>query len=364
MRTLISVAALAALTLAAPATAQELSRQQSLSVDRATAPDADPRGGFAGSGYVLSASSDSSSVAISLGRSWESGGFGVNNLSLKFSAPLDKSTGEGDFFAPGGLSKSTAVEIGYTRVVAPSAPLPGDSRARIAVIQDARAKCKAALAADRQAACEAMTYSALEEAGYVPADVRKLYADEAFLNGRVWTFGFTASVGHDEFDYRDPADFTSSSVQRTPYAASASFGLLPKRAFHYLGAGLEFKQEYAAAKARTLCQAPPATGPQECVTASFARPERERTFDAFAVSRWRAELPVAGGLPLGIELKGAYDFEKEVFGLGGSIYLVGDDKGALRGGLRAGWQSDDDDPDTQDDNFTIGVFVGAPFSLF
>lgn len=78
--------------------------------------------------------------------------------------------------------------------------------------------------------------------------------------------------------------------------------------------------------------------------------------------RWA---PKPSPAPLGLkgfEVKSAYDAAHGVFGVGASIYLVADDKNQARGGLRLSWQSDDADARDKD-NFSIGVFVGTPFTF-
>ena len=59
-------------------------------------------------------------------------------------------------------------------------------------------------------------------------------------------------------------------------------------------------------------------------------------------------------------MRAAHDFESDVSGLEGTLYMIpGGD--ALRGGIRFKIQTEDDDPLTEDETSSIGLFVGKPF---
>ncbi len=354
---------LLALATASPVAAQTMSIEQAKAVSQATSPSADLRTGTAGSGFVISADNGSSEASVSITRSWNSGA-PQNNLSIKVSTPLNKDTGEGSFLTTGGLGNGTSVQIGFTRIM----PWRDDPVKKASAV---RAYGIAACAGqaptdDDKKACAAKSDSDLQTASFFSAkDARLAATDAAFLNGPVWSWGVSAGVGYSHFDYKDPTDFSDQSQTRTPYNLSLTFGVLPKQALTYAGAGYEFKQEYDDARSRTLCKAPPATGAQECFTSPFARPDGQRTSDLFAVMRTQTQLGSGDwSVPLGIEVKGAYDFEQKIYGVTSSIYFVADAKNNLIGGLRLRWQSDDKDPTTKDQNFFAGAFVGAAFSVF
>jgi hypothetical protein len=368
------------LAAASSAAAEDLGTR---SVNVVRTPDADLRTGFGGAGVVISATSDSSEVGVTFGRSWDSRpDYALNNWTLKLSAPLDKGAGEGTFVTEGGLSNSTAVTFAYNRVKPPPSTLTRLVAARDVEIQKGRDACaKKALAAkapegfttEEQATfatlakakaedCKTKYMRALIEDGDIPSDVAAQLTDEDFRDGATWTFNVTGSIGYQAFDYRSPADFAEQSTDRTPYSAAISFGVMPPRTSAFLTGGVEYKQDYVDAQDRTLCRPPPASGPQECVTGPFDRPVSKKVFDAFDV--WRVQGQVGRPetpIPYGLELKAAYDFENQVSGLGAALYLVPDKDKALRGGVRLLWQSDDDDPTTKDKNFTVGVFVGSAF---
>lgn len=353
--------ALATPLLATPVLAAPTAAQQKAVRDAAPA-GADLTAGAASSGFVVSAGDADGAVAVTLARSWDDDDedSAFNNLAIKFSAPLDKDTGEGNFFLRDGLSGSTAVELSYKRIIPPAAP-PLDYRRIEEALTRGRERCVAAMVReDDKTGCKTKTLRQLEADRFVLAEESRGLEDNSFLKGPIWLVGGTVSVGHDRFKHRDPSDFSEQKGERTPWGVSVNGGVMPFRELLYVGGGYEYKRQWVDADARTLCQ-PATTTPQECFTGPFGRPVRQDTSDLFGVVRYMNE---TARLPFGLEVKAAYDFETEVYGAVTSLYLVADEKKALRGGLRAGWQSDDDDPATDDDNFTIGVFVGAAFSVF
>ena len=360
MRRISATLIFAALSLATPALAAPTAAQQEAVRDAAPA-GADLTAGAGASGFVVSAGDADGAVAVTLARTWDDDDAtsAFNNLAVKFSAPLNKDTGEGNFFLRDGLSGSTAVELSFKRIIPPAAA-PLDARRMEEALTRGRERCAAAMVReDDKTACKTKTLRQLEADRFVLAEESRGLEDTAFLSGPIWLWGFTAAVGHDRFEHRD-LDFSEQKGERTPWGVYVSGGVMPFRELLYVGGGYDYKRQWVDADARTLCR-PATTTPQECFTGPFGRPVRQDTSDLFGVVRYMNE---TARLPFGLEVKAAYDFETDVYGAVTSLYLVADEKKNLRGGLRAGWKSDDDDPATDDDNFTIGVFVGAAFSVF
>ncbi|HYJ31031.1 MAG TPA: hypothetical protein VEW25_11910, partial [Allosphingosinicella sp.] len=57
-----------------------------------------------------------------------------------------------------------------------------------------------------------------------------------------------------------------------------------------------------------------------------------------------------------LELRGTYDINNDVVGIEAPIYLFQAGDGNLRGGIRFGWDSEEDD-------VRAAVFIGVPFDL-
>ena len=361
MRILLNLALVVAMAGAGPAFAEELSKGKAEALIKASGPDADARAGMAASAFAVTADGDKTAVSVTVTRSWEATGdaLAVKNLAVKFSAPFDKNNGEGNFLTGSGLNASTALEVTYGGLIVRGGALPTSERS-LSTYTTAEENChKAEAPALWGDLCDKKTFNEIKK--YLSESQRADFADEAFLNSPLWLWGISASLGHDEFEHRDLATFAKASTTRTPYGASIQGGVVPNHSLVYLGGGLEFKQEYADAKARTLCRPLPAGSPLECFTASYAGPQSQRTLDVFGVIRAETRQFY---VPLGLEVKAAYDFERQIPGAVASLYAVSDKDKRLRGGLRFAWQADDDDPVTDDDNFTVGVFIGAAFSAF
>jgi hypothetical protein len=114
----------------------------------------------------------------------------------------------------------------------------------------------------------------------------------------------------------------------------------------------------------TLCQ-PLAGGVQsQCLTAKDGAPGKQD------LSIFSLEIRYAFGAEVGEYAKAAiapefsYDVESEAYSVTLPVYLVGDDKGKLRGGVRAVYLNEKQPTGGRDDAFTLGVFVGVPFTLF
>jgi hypothetical protein len=96
----------------------------------------------------------------------------------------------------------------------------------------------------------------------------------------------------------------------------------------------------------------------ECFSGAFANPNKDKDATIFGVARRQVDLPLGAGaaLPIGVEIKVAYDAEDKVFGVSAPLYLLSNADSALRGGVRVDWQEDKD--------VKLGVFVSSAFSLF
>lgn len=321
--------------------------------------DMDVRTGFLDSGVLVSAGGDATNVSLTLSRSWdgESGGdLSFYSGSLVLTAPItDKDRKEGAFVTEGGLPNSYSLQGSFTRAWIPALPLPGNLELRRELLHRARERCAlAALTEASRTACATASMRRLESQ-HLTEEERAQIRDRFPL----WLTGISGSVGTRQFDTRRLSDFGKESMNRTEFSVSGFLGYSPGTSPVYLGAGFEYRRQYKNIAARTLCPTPPPGGPLECFTASYGPPERNVDANVFAVARWQGELAVLGGrLPMGIELRAAYDTHDRIFGLSLPIYFLSGSDG-LRGGVRFDWQNVDD----RDERFGFRVFVGTPFRL-
>lgn len=351
---------LAALLLAPAAWAQEnpdAERQAALAADRQS-PTLDGQAGFAGSGFALTADSDASSASLAFARRWDgSQDLDFSTASIRLSAPLNKDTRVASFVTDEGFAGASSIQISYAYVGGRAYPLPLSRKERLELTERGRAACLAEAILDDE------TKRCREDPGphvrtFLNEKDQARLEDAAFVDAPIWTAGFTAAVGHNTFDHRDPLNFVEDTTTRTPYSVSAYAGYSPDSRPIYWAGGLEYKVDYKAADARTLCPAVPVGTVAECFTGAFAEPAEDVNLTVFGLNR--AQFPIGFGrysIPGGLETKAAYDLEDEVFGLSAALYLAPDAAGLLRGGVKVSWSDDEDE-------VRIGVFVTNPFSLF
>lgn len=312
--------------------------------------------GIAGPSVEFRAEGDASEAAIFIGDTRDSGWF--NAWSVRFATPIQKGETSGNFITDGGLTGSSSVRVAVSRLSGnPPFATPLEEQRTLA-LQAIEACAREASTSDASA-CSDLSFARLRR--YLPEHLRSRLADPNFEEATVRLWTVALEVGHQEITWRDPLSLAEQETQRTPYSLSASLGWSFDRDAVpvYLGLGFELSREYPGVDDRTLCAPPPAAGPQECFTGRFGAPEHRDSQVAHFVGRFQRNWPI----PFAVELKPAYDLNNDIAELAATLYFVPGADGGLRGGLRARWRTEDDDPMTEDERFTFGVFVGAPFSL-
>ena len=266
--------------------------------------------------FELQAEAGDTEVAVVLG-GWDEHRSSNTAWTVRLSTPLGEGESSADFITDGGLSGSAAVRASY---------------------------------------------------GWLNFGETASWGGEG-QRASVWQVVVSGGVGHQNLEFRDPVTLGEGSVNRTPYALSAAIGgEWPSRAFalpYYVGIGVEHTREYRGADERTLCAPAPPAGLQECFAGSFGEPQAQDTTAAFLLGRIQGEVKVlAHTVPFAVEMQPAHDFESGISELAATLFLLPDGDGRLRGGLRFRWRTADDDPATDDDRFSVGAFIGVPFSLY
>lgn len=355
------LAGTAALIAAFPTLAQD---EPDPRVDSASAAssDTDFRTGFAGTGVVVEASTDKTEASIAFVWSADAATddvFRTYQGGLKATTPLGDDEASSDFITDRGLASVGSLEFNFS-VLTTDRVHDTPTAFRIAeIVASATAECGRRRGPAE--VCESGNPAALT--GYMSAgEIQALEVDVA----DIWTtvLSVTAGVGSKTYKFRDPLSLAKDSVEETPFSFSIQYGGAPQvgtswSSGWYRGAGFEYSETYEEATAQTLCSPPPPAGPIECFTSPYSTPELERRAVLYGLLR-REGLSNRFGLSWGAQLKAAHDFESDVSGLEGTLYMI-PGGGALRGGIRFKIQTDDDDPLTEDDNSSIGLFVGKPF---
>lgn len=362
MKTFPLPLALALMATTAPALAADLTPNQKVAFRDAETSDGDLRIGRAAPGFQFIADGDATSVAFTYAKAWQGkdtktkAGM-VQNLSFKLSTPFDKETQEGNFLtATGRFSNGTSLGFSYAWIIMPNPPLPGTPEQREAV-QAFYERSEQACFAAGKTPCP--SHDVLVAQGVIPEN-RDL-VDHAFLDGNIWQWGLSGEVGRQAFDYRDPVTLAELSDHHTVFSGAVNGGMRLRGDRAYVGAAVEYNNGREEGSKRILCRATTTAGVTECFDSPYAAPTDDESLNLMGVARWRSSV---SHTPYAFEVKAGYDTQSKIYGVVTSLYLVPDNDGALRGGLRLGWQSNDDDPATDDDNLTVGVFLGVPFQVF
>jgi hypothetical protein len=286
----------------------------------------------------------------------------LHTISAAFTTPLGDDEESADFITDQGLAGVGSVTLAYS--LASTRRIRDEVSPAVfeRIIRDARTACLSQGRHDT-AICDSLRSDLLasyvtsaedrEALGVIPADH--------------WTthLRIEATLGAKTYAFRDPTTFAEEEDRREPVDVLAQIGGAYRGtgawwSGWYRGVGLHYREAYEEASSRTLCPAPPPTGPQECFTGAFAPPELDRTAALFGELR-RGGLGELFGFNLSARARAAYDFEDEVWGLEGTLYVLPGGNGRLRGGVRFKLQTEDDDPNTDDDTAGIGIFVGSEF---
>ena len=171
-------------------------------------------------------------------------------------------------------------------------------------------------------------------------------------------YGISTEVGYEQFDVISVDNFEESSQDEVPYSVSAFLGVSPNNKALYLGAGFNYSVQFDDAQSQTICPAGQAETSTICQTGSFADPVRDRNASLFGLARYQTNLSLFNtDLPVGAEVRFAYDFEDNTFGITAPIYLFTNSDNRLTGGIQVSWDDDDS-------NVDLGVFVTRQFNLF
>jgi hypothetical protein len=326
----------------------------------------DSQAGFVGSGISLNSTSDTTNVAVAIGRKWdgfEGLNYSDNNVTLKFSTPItSKENKSGQFVTSSGLADDTSVEIALTRRFWEGVNnLPSLER-RSEIIETGLIRCESIAERlkdkEKEKACRAGNLDQNARIHLTAVELKELLGTSR-RDSRLFLYGISGTLGINSFEYRDVTTFEKQDSDKTSYNVSAFFGYAPKNQPLYYGAGIQHKLSYKNQDNQTLCQDPTVT-PLECFTSPFSPPKKNKDFSVFALVRGQTSVPAFGSInwPIGAELKLAYDFEDDVFGVSLPVYLASDSKGNLQSGVRLDWE------DKDDRDIVFGVFVSSKFGIF
>lgn len=311
----LAIASIASLSSAPAVSAVEEDANSRTSIQQilpeATSPDNRSGGGFVVPSFQIVADVKGGATAqlTIAGARDNADSFGETTYGLTLSAPINKRTNEGSLITQRGLPSGFAADFSFSTIMGNSPDFSGRD-------------------------------------GPMPGPVRDTLQ---LLN-------LNASIGVENFSYRDPATFVEQESRRTSYAVSASYGHMTASNRTFFAIGGEYRRRYKAPDERILCPAPTTPGPTECIEDAFAPPTRHTELNLFGLARTMFHLGRDRAFPIAVEIRATYDARNDVFGVEAPIYFLQGAGGGLRGGFRIGWDSNHND-------VRGSVFIGVPFEL-
>lgn len=321
----------------------------------------------AGSQVEINATSGSSAVSLKLGRETTNleipdrqdvGWSTTNRWILTASAPLNKKATSTDLATIDGFASDFELRLqrSWFRRWVRDPPL--DDVALLELEQAAVRACQG-----RPGATEKEKAACVEDLpkqgskfirDHLGPEKETTYLQAFFPRHSAWGYGFEGRVGYKNHNYIDSTLFTTAQQDRTPWGLRMFGSWLPTgRVWGFTGT-VDYQQTYEDKKAQVLCPAL-STAPVTCLNGPVGRPDSKEKL--LTSAEWRT-LVFPGEFALfktiGISAQFTYDHKSDEYGFDLPIYVVPDDKSNLIGGVRLGYKSEDDD-------FAVGIFVGAPF---
>lgn len=184
------------------------------------------------------------------------------------------------------------------------------------------------------------------------------------LPGPVWFAGLEFAGNQAWYKYLDRASFSVEKEDHFGFAGSVFGGLLFNRGRTAVTASYSWRREYEAADPITLCQPVPGTSQSQCITAANGAPERGTGSVVGLELRHAVDGAPSEYASLAVAPEINYDLDSTAWSVELPLYFAGDGNGKLRGGVRLGYLNERDDAGGRQDEFSLGLFVGVPFSLF
>jgi len=303
-----------------------------------------------GSAFDITASSDDSTATIkaSLKQFPADAHNIVTTLQAVASAPLSKSDNSTAIATAQGFPDSfsmTAKYVGYQ--------IPLKSRDQIVngyptlkTLFCDRAVANAVAQGKTQKEADDLNCDSGTIATYLPEELDRFDAFFWDTTQRDLMWGASTTLGYRQFNYLQ-TDATKTMASRTPWGASAFFGIIPRNSTTLLTGGLDYRRKYKDSDTGTIC--PATTGMTvQCKTGSIGAPKQNDQKLAYIEIRRLFKTTAAS-------LKAGYDAATHHWSTDVPIYVITTPNGTLGGGIRASWE--------QTKHWQFGVFVSS-FSLF
>lgn len=286
--------------------------------------------------------------------------FGYSEFTATVSGEFGDGAKETQLLGLGGFPGGTQVKLGYKRYWGSFyLPKPEDVKTALAI---ATAKClvapENATRADADDYCHAKLNSKETIiALYNPADRRRVYRPST-----LFFLGADFDGSQDSYKFLDRATFATGKESKFSYGGSVFAGTVFPRGLAAVIVAFHYSHRYEAASSVTLCK-PIAAPLSQCITAPDGPPTASKSAIVSIDLRKAFALP-GKAAQFAIAPKFSYDVNDASYSVDVPLYLAGDGKGKLRGGVRGLYVNARDQTGVRKGDFSLALFVGVPFSIF
>ncbi len=165
-------------------------------------------------------------------------------------------------------------------------------------------------------------------------------------------WGTSASYGRNTFDFFSDTTLNKASETKNPYGFSVFRSFLKPDDYMFTVA-LEYQKGYKAMDPVTRCPVTSDSDFVDCISAAGGAPKKETNKNLKLSYRTKIK---DFSFPVALSLEIAYDMEDDGTTVSLPVYVFGDGKGGLNGGIRYDYESGDT-------GSSFSIFVGSRFSL-
>lgn len=294
-----------------------------------------------------------------LSRQPRSGKLALDQLTLTASGKLNDS-GDAEIVGLDGFTNGSEIKLFYIHY-STDVVLDGTEKDEVA---QARERCLAQLGA-KPDECNPYDYAggvSMFVAKYYPGGLRNLL--RTVLPSSIWYYGAGFTGNQASYKYLDRATFAVKKEDHFGFGGTLFGGVLLNRGQTSIGGSFDYRRSHKERDPITLCQLVAGTAQTQCLTAPDGSPKRGT--QAILGLEFRHAFPVDVGsyTSLAIAPKFSADVDNDAYSLAFPIYFADDGTGKLRGGIRGVYLNKQAATGGREEDFTLGLFVGVPFSVF
>jgi hypothetical protein len=198
------------------------------------------------------------------------------------------------------------------------------------------------------------------------SDVGKLVKDYNFAQHETYVktiksekplifMGIDGSIGRAGFKALDRTTFKVDDAARNSWEIAAYYGWIGPNADWSLRARAVYGKAWESPDEVQICRTVTGSTDQECIKGPDGKPQSTKT--GLASFEARKFFTLLGGQKIAVAPQITYRLKDKGIGVEVPVYLSTDKEGKLSGGLKFAY-------DSKTDDYGVGIFVGAPFSIF